>query len=433
MIPLPTKSGSQRVWLIGLYWIWILAATPKPAAFSFAERLYDAYGLEMSGFVEIRQGWRTQEDPYQEEQSISEARARLELTRDGDLALIQFKGDLVADGVEDEVRGELREFSIAFSPAEAADIKMGRQTLTWGTGDLLFINDLFPKDWQSFFIGRDDEYLKAPADAAKVSLFFPWVNVDVVYGPYLNNSNYIDGSRLSYWNPLLGRRAGADDILRDHERDQLIKESEVAWRVSQTTKGIEWAFYGYHGFWKTPEGLDPSTGRLIYPRLSTYGASVRGPLLGGIANLEVGYYDSRQDSQGKDPLIRNSEFRLMGGFEREIGKNLTGSLQYYVEWMDDYRAYRESLSNGPARDEVRQVITLRMTKLLKNQTLRLSLFAYYSPTDQDAYLRPKIHYNITDAWTAETGANLFLGEEEHTFFGQFEKNSNIYASLRWHF
>lgn len=88
------------------------------------------------------------------------------------------------------------------------DVKLGRQVLTWGTGDLLFINDLFPKDWESFFIGRDTEYLKAPSDAFTASLFFAPLNVDLIYVPIFNNSTYINGSRLSYWNPLLERIAG---------------------------------------------------------------------------------------------------------------------------------------------------------------------------------------------------------------------------------
>ncbi|WP_221895381.1 hypothetical protein [Bathymodiolus japonicus methanotrophic gill symbiont] len=40
---------------------------------------------------------------------------------------------------------DLREANIAFSPFSFMDIKFGRQILTWGTGDLIFINDLFPK------------------------------------------------------------------------------------------------------------------------------------------------------------------------------------------------------------------------------------------------------------------------------------------------
>jgi len=61
------------------------------------------------------------------------------------------------------------------------------------------------------------------------------------------------------------------------------------------------------------------------------------------------------------------------------------------------------------------------------------LFVYCSPSDQDGYIRPKVHYKITDQWTAEAGSNIFTGEEDHTFFGQFQDNTNAYAGVRWSF
>ena len=163
------------------------------------------------------------------------------------------------------------------------------------------------------------------------------------------------------------------------------------------------------------------------------GASARTLLGGGIGNVEIGYYDSRDDPDGNDPFTRNSEFRLLAGFERDLGKNLTAGFQYYLEGMLDYDAYEQNLMGGPKKDAYRHVLTLRLTKLLMNQNLRLSLFSYYSPSDNDAYLRPKAHYKISDVWAVEVGGNIFLGADEHTFFGQFQNNTNAYGGLRWGF
>ena len=100
----------------------------------------------------------------------------------------------------------------------------------------------------------------------------------------------------------------------------------------------------------------------------------------------------------------------------------------------DYHAYLQTLPAGSKKaDRDRHVITVRLTKLLMNQNLKLSLFTYYSPSDQDTYLRPLVRYKIDDHWTVETGGNIFLGEEDYTFFGQFEKNSNLYAGIRFSF
>ena len=81
----------------------------------------------------------------------------------------------------------------------------GRQVLTWGTGDLLFLNDLFPKDFVSFFIGRDDEFLKAPSNSLKFSSFARAANLDLVWTPIFASDRYITGERLSFYNAM-GRR-----------------------------------------------------------------------------------------------------------------------------------------------------------------------------------------------------------------------------------
>jgi len=327
----------------------------------------------------------------------------------------------------------LREANISLSPLDFVDLKIGRQVLTWGTGDLLFINDLFPKDWESFFIGRDDEYLKVPSDAVKFSFFLDKVNLDVIYSPLFNSSVYIDGSRLSYWNPILGRTAGRDFIFSDDDRNRFYHDSEFALRAYKNVRGTEFALYGYYGYWSTPEGFNPSTVELFYPKLAVYGASARTSLLGGIGNLEMGYYDSRDDRDGDDPLVANSEIMFLAGFERELMRDFTGGVQYFLEWMKDHDNYEDGLGGAPGRDEYRHLLTVRLTRLLMNRNLTLSLFTFYSPSDEDAYLRPKVHYKITDQCSAEIGGNIFLKSEAHTFFGQFYKNTNVYAGVRWGF
>lgn len=405
-----------------------LAAVSSRAAPGTEEWLAE-HDLDLHGFMDARAGARLQDDPHEKDASLAEMRLQLDLSGYRDWGSFKLKGDLVGDGVTEEVLVQLREANLLFSPLDFMDVKLGRQVITWGTGDLLFINDLFPKDWESFFIGRDSEYLKAPTDAVRVSLFSGHANVDLVYVPIFNGSIYIDGDRLSYWNPLLARVAGQDFVFADQDRNRFPEDSEYALRVYRNFGGVETSLYGYNGFWKTPEGMDPAMVSLTYPRLTVYGASARGPVWDGIGNIEAGYYDSREDRDGSDPLVRNSEWRLLIGYERELASDFTAAVQYYLEWMQEYDDYRRMA--GPfAKDEYRHVFTLRLTRLLMNQNLRLSLFAYYSPSDEDGYLRPNIHFKITDQWAMEGGCNIFFGNSDHTFFAQFEKNSNLYLGVR---
>ena len=162
-----------------------------------------------------------------------------------------------------------------------------------------------------------------------------------------------------------------------------------------------------------------------------FGASLRGQLFNGIGHFECGYYDSEDDHGGDNPFIRNSEVRFLIGYEEEAAKDFTVGFQYYMEHMRHYHSYRKSIgSASDHRDRLRHLFTLRLTKLLLKQNLTLSLFTYFSPSDSDLYIRPKAHYKISDIWAVEAGGNIFCGRHDHTFFGQFEKNSNIFISIR---
>ncbi|WP_303722082.1 hypothetical protein [Malonomonas rubra] len=399
--------------------------------------------VDLHGFADLRAGSRLQDDDYQRDTSLLEGRLQLDYNYQYDIGLVQLRGDFVADEVTagesvDLETGDgifdLREANLLFSPTLSMDVKIGRQILTWGTGDLLFINDLFPKDWQSFFIGRDEEYLKAPSDAALISLFPAWATIDIAVTPRFDSDRYLSGERLSYWNPNLGRIAGRDAVIDADQPDEWFEDFELATRVSKNIEGYELALYGYRGYWKSPVGFNPSSGQAASTRLNVYGVSARGAWLGGIFNLELGLYDSRQDRQGNNPRQPNSEMRYLAGYEHEISKELTGSVQFYLEQLLDYDKYWAALPvDQSARDEYRQVLTLRLTKLLLQQNLTLSLFSYWSPSDEDYYLRPMLKYKLTDNWLLTAGGNLFGGASSQTFFAQLEDNSNLYAGLRYSF
>ncbi len=388
--------------------------------------------LEIHGFYELRGGYRIRKDSYEKDMSIMENRFQLEAFAYNDWADFKYKGDVWGDWVTEQADYDTREAWLFTRPTDFMDVKIGRQILTWGTGELVFLNDLFPKDWQSFFIGRDAEYLKAPSDAAKFSFFTDIVNIDVVYTPQFDSDRYITGEYISYWNSTKQRLAGRDAIIHADKPNRWFRDDEVAVRIYKNVNNYELALYGYKGFWKNPGG-ETASGISIFPDLNVYGASIRGQLGKGIGNAEAAYYQSKDDENGSNPLVNNSEMRYLLGYSQEIGKDFTAGLQYYIEQMLDYDAYKKSLTSGPAKDQYRHVITLQLTKLLMNQNLELVLSSYYSPSDKDAYLRPNIKYKYTDNLTLEAGANIFFGDYENTFFGQLQNNTNIYTAIRYSF
>ncbi len=392
--------------------------------------LYDEAYTEVVGFVDARYGMRLQEDSTQKNESLAEARLQIQTTTDLNFGYLNLKGDVGYDAVTEEAITDLRLANVDFSLFGVADMRVGRQILTWGTGDMLFINDLFPKDWISFFTGRDVEYLKAPSDAVRLSAYTDIVNVEFVYIPVSNSSQYISGERLSYWNPMMGSIVGRNGIAQDEPRNTFFDDQEFAVRVFTRVDATELALYVFDGFWKTPEGFLPERQLLYFPHLTAYGASARTPLLGGIGNIEIGYYDSGEESSSSNPFVRNNEVRVLAGLERELVSDVTIGLQYYAEWMQDYDEYLSTA--GPlSKDELRSVVTMRLRWQLFDQTATFTTFTYYSPSDRDGYVKPTFAYKATDNVLLEAGANVFFGEQQHTFFGQFQDNTNAHIGVRY--
>ncbi len=399
--------------------------------------------FDLTGYAEVRAGLRTARQGFEKRATIGEARLQLQAEKNWSNISARVTAALAADQVADRYAIDLdngdgwidlREAFISWRATDFMDIKAGRQVLTWGTGDLIFLNDLFPKDFDSFFIGRDVEYLKAPSDAIKTSFFSDIANLDIVYTPNFDSDRFADGARISVFNPFIGDIAGRSNILTTDPRGKWFNEDEWAARLYRNFGAYEAAIYGYDGYWKNPQGLDSANVRATFPRLSVYGASVRGPLYKGIANLEIAYYDSRDDNKGENPNLPNDQFRFLAGYEQELATDLTGGLQYNLERTLDFDNLKHNAPAGsPLPEENRHVLTLRVTKMMMNQNLSLSLFNFWSPNESDGYLRPKVNYKVNDQWTVEAGGNIFYGSSRDTFFGQLEDNTNIYASMRYSF
>jgi hypothetical protein len=405
-----------------------------------------AFNFQIGGFVEALVAPRVvSSDASANEFVANEARFRLNLDATHEIASARFRGDIFFDGVTRSIWFDVRDASIFVRASSWFNMRFGRQVLTWGTGDFLFLNDLFPKDFNSFFIGRADEYLKAPSNSIITTFTIEKVGLDLVWTPIFEPDRFIDGERLSFFNPLgptpgiIGDRSELTPIT-PLDPSQRLKNGTVHGRLYGTIGAYELAAYGYVGFWRQPNALtflvpgDPTSIRLTYARLGVYGASIRGPLGGGLFNVEVAYYDSFKDRSGTDPTIPNSQFRGLAGYERELLPKFQMGLQYYLEYTLHYDELIDvSFFPSFEQPEFRHLLTLRLTKLLVLDRLELSLFVFFSPNELDTYIRPRITYKIIDPLAFVFGANLMFGRDDYTFFGQLEQDTNVYARFRYSF
>lgn len=363
---------------------------------------------------------------------LGEGRLRLNVTGEtsSGRAGFVFKGDAVADGVTRRVYADVREGYASYA-AGPLEFRAGRQIITWGVGDLLFINDVFPKDWESFFSGRPPEYLKLGADGVRVRYSPGALSVELVVLPFFTPDQLPSSERFLFFDPYAG-------IPNQHRKEPAttLGNTEVAARFSRQMAGFDMSAYVYRGYWRDPSvrlNIPDSLVR-FFPGLSVYGLSAQRSSLGGVVSLEAGYYDSRDDRSGADSSIPNSQVRFLAGYQREAGKDFTVGFQGYAEGMMDHTAYRRTLPLGtPVQDQVRAVLTTRLTKLLRYQTWKLTLFAAYSPTGEDYFLQPAVSHKITEKFSLGFGASVFGGQRQPSYFGQFDKSDNVWSNLRFDF
>jgi len=344
----------------------------------------------------------------------------------GDAAFLA-RFDLLRDAAVDDTRLVTRELFADFTSAKAS-ARLGRQVITWGVADLLFINDTFPKDWVAFFTGQPMQYLKLGSDALKLNAFPGPANFELVIAGF-RPDNTPTSRRFMFADPLpagLPRRA--------LEPGNESGEVEISGRVSGYLASWELAGYVSRTHYRSPAWR--VTGSEIvgdYPRLNTAGASLAGPIGKGVVSLEAGYYDSPQDLSGRDPSVANSQFRGLVGYSRQLWEDATLGLQLYGECMRNYAAYRQTLPAGlPVKDRLRKVATVRFTQFFAHQTVTFNLFAFLGVSEEDWYIIPSLRYAFSDNLWAEVGANLFGGDRTG-MFGSMRDNRNAYLTVRYAF
>ena len=365
---------------------------------------------------------------------IREDRFRLDLegwSEDID-AEIKVKAEVVHDALARRFDVDLREMYVDYATGDF-DFRLGRQVITWGVGDLIFVSDVWPKDWVSFFAGRPMDYFKVGVEALRARLWSDVANIEVVAATPFEPDTLPDASSFGVATPF----AGVESLRVDMPRAGY-GNVELGVKLSRKAFGVDIAAHAYRGFWGTPSAhtgpaIPPTSVTMFYPALSVYTLTAQTNAVGGVVSAEAGLYDSRDDRDGDDPATPNSQIRGLVGYDRPLWSDARVGAQYYVELMGDYGAYEQAAPTGhPSESEYRDMVTLRLEQMLRRQTLRLSLFAFYSPADSDYLLQPTAEYKLSDELRVVVGANLF-GGDAHTMLGRFDRSDNVHVTARFDF
>ena len=304
---------------------------------------------------------------------LGEERLRMDINAWSDA--IEAEATLRIDFFHNALTGDfeidLREAYIDYTKGPL-DFRFGRQVITWGVGDLLFINDVWPKDWVSFFSGRPLGYLKLGVDGVRVRYSGDALNAEFVFLPTFEPDNLPGPDRFSYFDPF-----AAVPNRAEKKPQRSFENAELAARVYSYVAGFDVSGYVYKGYWHSPgialdNPMAPTTATAFYPELNVYGASAQGAALGGILSLEAGYYRSPEDVNGLDPTIPNSQFRWLVGYSRQLMEDFTFGVQYYQERMAEHGNYLSTMPAGfPTARDYRDMITISLDRWLARQTWKI--------------------------------------------------------------
>jgi len=383
----------------------------------------------LSGFMQQNTAFNTvAANPDGRRYKWLEERAQLKLDATGGAWRLLAKGDFAYDHLGRQGESELREGYIDYT-AGNWDLRLGRQVITWGLGDLVFVNDIFPKDHEALFAGRPLEYLKRGTDALRLGAYPDFASFELVVAPAFNESRIPDPTRFGLYDPM--------PAVTNRET---VKpgQGDVGLRIYRDIAGYDAALYLYSGFQRTPSMRPdsmtaPTKITYFYPKLSVYGASVSGRAGDGVLNLEAAYYDSRQDRAGTDFAVPNSQTRLLAAYQFQPWEDFSLNLQYYAEHMHDYGAYLAALPPGfPVEKRWSHTAAVRATQFFLHQTLRFSLYASHNTSNGDSFINPELRYSFTDHLWGAVGANIFSGEPWGQF-GQLSNDDNLYLQMRYEF
>lgn len=398
----------------------VLALLAAPAAWG---------QVTLSGFVQQNTAVNTATaNPDGRQYKWLEERAQLKLEAGSGAWRLLAKGDLAWDHLGRQGQSELREAYVDYA-ASSWDVRVGRQIITWGLGDMVFVNDVFPKDHEALFSGRPLDYLKRGVDAVKLGVYPALANFELVLAPESRASRIPDAARFHLFDPMPSLT----------QRDTIHpNQGEWGLRVYRDVAGWDSALYLYRGFQRTPSMRPdsmtvPSKVSYFYPQLWVYGGSVSGRVGEGVLSLEAAHYASPQDRAGSDFTVPNAQTRLLAGYQMQPVEDLSLSFQYYAEKLHQYDAYLAAQPSGfPTDKRWSHTVTARLTQFYLHQTLRLSVYASYNASNGDQFLNPELRYSFTDKLWGAVGANLFGGKPWGQF-GQLARDDNLYLQLRYEF
>jgi hypothetical protein len=134
------------------------------------------------------------------------------------------------------------------------------------------------------------------------------------------------------------------------------------------------------------------------------------------------------------------QYNYVLGFDKSFFTNWQFSFQFIQMWATakekpiGFNKNTMTLLNGATRgplDKVETILTVLLATDFLHERLKPQVLVLYGD-DNDWRISPKVSYEINDQWLATVGLHFFEGKEYY-LNGQFDKNDEVFAELKYTF
>jgi len=181
-----------------------------------------------------------------------------------------------------------------------------------------------------------------------------------------------------------------------------------------------------------------------FSKTITEGIMIPGLGKGWTLRGELAYIRGDAMNYGTDKNISGTvdvdQYNYVLGFDRSFFTNWQFSFQFIQMWAKaiekplGFNKSTMTLLNGATRgplDEAETTLTVMLATDFLHEKLKPQILVLYGD-DNDWRISPKVSYEISDQWLATVGLHIFEGDEQQ-LNGQFDKNDQIFAELKYTF
>lgn len=316
------------------------------------------------------------------------------------------------------------------------DLRIGKQQIIWGKADGVFITDVIsPKDLRQFLLPDFDE-IRTGITALKADYYLGNNTFELVWVPVFTPTQMPEEDSIWRVEPDFPIPPTFDYSEKDV--DKKLENSELFAKFSALTSLVDLEVMAGYVWDDDPtmhitKMIDSNTHQeslIVTPkhhRLGLAGGSFSTTLAGFVLRGEGAFYSGKyfrsNDPTLADGVAEKNYLHYLLGLNRTLW-DIKLSVQFIQQAILDYD---ESLVD----DEFENTMTFLASKDFLRETLRMELFSYIGLNSEDALIRPKITYDLTDGFELVAGANIFVGSEGK--FGQYDDNDMSYFKVKYSF